>query len=169
MWPTHSWSLSKQFIYILHCWQVRGSLYCKLSLRLLQIRGQGHYRLSCVGQWAGQMANGGWSCVRASLNPVTQMAPHKTPTELKGQFNFTVWETRYPWNCRLQNYTLLLQEFVLNWGWRYGWSIGKWRWKYFGIKLWNYKGTKGPSSGVDIATGYGLDGSGIESRWGARF
>ena len=27
----------------------------------------------------------------------------------------------------------------------------------------------GPGSSVDIATGYGLDGPGIESRWGARF
>ena len=27
----------------------------------------------------------------------------------------------------------------------------------------------GPGSSVGIATGYGLDGSGIESRWGARF
>jgi len=26
----------------------------------------------------------------------------------------------------------------------------------------------GPSSSVGIATGYGLDGPGIESRWGAR-
>ena len=30
-----------------------------------------------------------------------------------------------------------------------------------------YKG--GPGSSVGIATGYGLDGPGIESRWGARF
>jgi len=27
----------------------------------------------------------------------------------------------------------------------------------------------GPGSSVGIATGYGLDGTGIESRWGARF
>ena len=27
----------------------------------------------------------------------------------------------------------------------------------------------GPGSSVDIATGYGLDGPGIESRWEARF
>jgi len=27
----------------------------------------------------------------------------------------------------------------------------------------------GPGSSVGTATGYGLDGSGIESRWGARF
>jgi len=27
----------------------------------------------------------------------------------------------------------------------------------------------GPGSVVGIATGYGLDGPGIESRWGARF
>jgi len=27
----------------------------------------------------------------------------------------------------------------------------------------------GPGSAVGIATGYGLDGPGIESRWGARF
>ena len=27
----------------------------------------------------------------------------------------------------------------------------------------------GPGSSVRIATGYGLDGPGIESRWGARF
>ena len=29
--------------------------------------------------------------------------------------------------------------------------------------------TSGPGSVVGIATGYGLDGPGIESRWGARF
>ena len=29
--------------------------------------------------------------------------------------------------------------------------------------------TCGPGSSVGIATGYGLDGPGIESRWGARF
>jgi hypothetical protein len=28
---------------------------------------------------------------------------------------------------------------------------------------------RGPGSSVGIATGYGLDGLGIESRWGARF
>jgi len=28
---------------------------------------------------------------------------------------------------------------------------------------------RGPGSVVGIATGYGLDGPGIESRWGARF
>ena len=28
---------------------------------------------------------------------------------------------------------------------------------------------QGPGSVVGIATGYGLDGPGIESRWGARF
>jgi len=84
------------FRHILHGWQVTGRLYCKISLRLLQIRGHGHHRLSCVGHWAGQIANGGWSCVRAGLILVTQMAPHKTPTELKGQFNFTVWKTSYP-------------------------------------------------------------------------
>jgi hypothetical protein len=28
---------------------------------------------------------------------------------------------------------------------------------------------RGPGSSVGIATGYGLDGPGIESRWGARF
>jgi len=28
---------------------------------------------------------------------------------------------------------------------------------------------QGPGSVVGIATGYGLDGMGIESRWGARF
>jgi hypothetical protein len=28
---------------------------------------------------------------------------------------------------------------------------------------------RGPGSSVDIATGYGLDGQGIESRWGPRF
>ena len=27
----------------------------------------------------------------------------------------------------------------------------------------------GPGSSVDIATGYGLDGPGIESQWGERF
>ena len=30
-------------------------------------------------------------------------------------------------------------------------------------------GQSGPGSAVGIATGYGLDGAGIESRWGARF
>jgi len=30
-------------------------------------------------------------------------------------------------------------------------------------------GYSGPGSVVDIATGYGLAGLGIESRWGARF
>ena len=110
----------KHFRHILHGWQVTGRLYFKISLRLLQIRGQGHYRLSCVGHWAGQIANGGWSCVRASLILVTQMAPHKTRTRLKGQFNFTVWKTSYPWNGRLQNYTLFLQEFILKWWRRYG-------------------------------------------------
>jgi hypothetical protein len=29
--------------------------------------------------------------------------------------------------------------------------------------------TRGPGSSVGIATDYGLDGPGIESRWGARF
>jgi hypothetical protein len=29
--------------------------------------------------------------------------------------------------------------------------------------------TSGPGSSVGIATDYGLDGPGIESRWGARF
>jgi len=28
---------------------------------------------------------------------------------------------------------------------------------------------RGPSSSVGIVTGYGLDGPGIESRWGTRF
>jgi hypothetical protein len=32
-----------------------------------------------------------------------------------------------------------------------------------------HKTSWGPGSSVDIATGYGLDGPGIESRWGARF
>ena len=32
----------------------------------------------------------------------------------------------------------------------------------------NYIQKRGPDSSVDIATGYGLDGPGIESRWGAR-
>ena len=32
-----------------------------------------------------------------------------------------------------------------------------------------YKVTGGPGNVVGIATGYGLDGPGIESRWGARF
>ena len=33
----------------------------------------------------------------------------------------------------------------------------------------HYFYTDGPDSSVGIATGYGLDGPGIESRWGARF
>ena len=32
-----------------------------------------------------------------------------------------------------------------------------------------YHRPRGPGSSVGIATGYGLDGPGIESRWGARF
>ena len=32
-----------------------------------------------------------------------------------------------------------------------------------------YIGIRGPDSSVGVATGYGLDGPGIESRWGARF
>jgi hypothetical protein len=32
-----------------------------------------------------------------------------------------------------------------------------------------YNRSRGPGSSVGIATGYGLDGPGIESRWGARF
>jgi len=32
-----------------------------------------------------------------------------------------------------------------------------------------YCALRGPGSVVGIATGYGLDGPGIESRWGARF
>jgi hypothetical protein len=35
--------------------------------------------------------------------------------------------------------------------------------------LYYKKSTEGPVSVVGIATGYGLDGSGIESRWRARF
>ena len=30
-------------------------------------------------------------------------------------------------------------------------------------------GQRGPGSSVGIATGYGLEGPGIETRWGARF
>jgi hypothetical protein len=115
----------KHFRHVLHGWQVIGRLNFKISLRPSQIRGQGHYRLSCVGHWAGQIANCGWSCVLASLIHVTQMAPHKTRTGLKGQFHFTVWKTSYPWNGRLQNYTLLQQEFILKWWRRYGWLIRK--------------------------------------------
>jgi hypothetical protein len=41
-------------------------------------------------------------------------------------------------------------------------------WKHFvNISLPNF--TRGRESSVGIATGYGLDGPGIESRWGARF
>ena len=36
----------------------------------------------------------------------------------------------------------------------------------FSVKL---SAISGPGSSVGIATGYGLDGPGIESRWGARF
>jgi hypothetical protein len=32
-----------------------------------------------------------------------------------------------------------------------------------------YFKVRGPGSSVGVATGYGLDGPGIESRWGARF
>jgi hypothetical protein len=38
---------------------------------------------------------------------------------------------------------------------------------HFLFSLLRIKG--GPISSVDIATGYGLEGPGIESRWGARF
>ena len=43
------------------------------------------------------------------------------------------------------------------------------------LKLWLFELPKshsihgGPGTVVSIATGYGLDGLGIESRWGARF
>ena len=37
------------------------------------------------------------------------------------------------------------------------------------IKFNKQHKTRGPGSSVGIATGYGLDGLGIESRWGARF
>jgi len=36
-------------------------------------------------------------------------------------------------------------------------------------KYTQYTGESGPGSVVGIATGYELDGPGIESRWGARF
>jgi len=45
-------------------------------------------------------------------------------------------------------------------------------WLYFDYILNNLslcKPLSGPGSSVDIATGYGLDGLGIESRWGSRF
>jgi hypothetical protein len=35
--------------------------------------------------------------------------------------------------------------------------------------IFQYLGLFGPGSVVGIATSYGLDGPGIESRWGARF
>jgi hypothetical protein len=35
--------------------------------------------------------------------------------------------------------------------------------------VWRYTYCGGPGSSFGIATGYGLDGPGIESRWGARF
>ena len=41
-----------------------------------------------------------------------------------------------------------------------------------GMKTLIYEGFKvesGPDSSVDIVTGYGLDGPGIGSQWGARF
>ena len=37
------------------------------------------------------------------------------------------------------------------------------------IIIIRYKKRRGPCSSVGIATGYGLDGPGIESLWGARF
>jgi hypothetical protein len=37
------------------------------------------------------------------------------------------------------------------------------------VYLSNYSGTVGRDSSVGITTGYGMDGPGIESRWGARF
>jgi len=37
---------------------------------------------------------------------------------------------------------------------------------YFGLAQWT---TGGPGSSVGIATTYGLDGPGIESRWGEIF
>jgi hypothetical protein len=36
-------------------------------------------------------------------------------------------------------------------------------------KLPNYNSAHGPGSSVGIATGYGLDGPGIESQWGQDF
>jgi hypothetical protein len=33
----------------------------------------------------------------------------------------------------------------------------------------SYYAIRGPGSSVGIVTGYGLDGPGIESRWGAKF
>jgi len=41
--------------------------------------------------------------------------------------------------------------------------LGKWEKKRIPLLI------KGPGSVVGIATGYGLDGPGIESRWGRRF
>ena len=35
--------------------------------------------------------------------------------------------------------------------------------------MWKHQGFSGPGSVVGIATGYGLDGPGIESRWGEIF
>jgi hypothetical protein len=37
------------------------------------------------------------------------------------------------------------------------------------MKIRQVSGTGGPSSSVGIATGYGLDGPGIESQWGQIF
>jgi len=44
-----------------------------------------------------------------------------------------------------------------------------WIWVWKSNITWNNIRDCGPSTVVGIATGYGLDGPGIESRWGARF
>jgi hypothetical protein len=40
---------------------------------------------------------------------------------------------------------------------------------YMSIYLPTYPSNRGPGSSVGLATGYGLDGPGIESRWGRDF
>jgi hypothetical protein len=42
-------------------------------------------------------------------------------------------------------------------------------WKLIQVFILNLPSNCGPGSSVGIATGYGLDGPRIESRWGARF
>ena len=41
--------------------------------------------------------------------------------------------------------------------------------RVFSLFIWRLLIIRGPESSVGIAAGYGLNGPGIESRWGARF
>ena len=74
-----------------------------------------------------------------------------------------------------QGYEIPLYGFALLW-WQYTlesstklWNSLVWVSLMLNIILKSYKEESGPGSVVGIATGYGLDGPGIESRWGVRF